>query len=810
MELLRLSQAAVGRRRRSLHASLWTAGIFFALALIAAISAGVFIRSAREARTDVVNAKSTVTSVAVGQTTAEAVATATLAAVNQELQEVQVTVTAASNQVTILNSEAESIRLANSADALVEEDPELAMMLANYALINQVYTADAESILREALQTLRIEQRITHGVIDISEATFSPDGRYVAVGSQGGQIVVIDLDDASHSTMEITLDDWITALDFSPENSAHLFSADYLGNMLIVDVEQKQVLLENTAKTVLNTAADDDFIRDAAFHPDGKHVAVSTSDDQLHVFDWQNAQVVNQEAFTDSPRNLTYSQDGQYLFFSRTMAEGNRDQFIVWDGMLDQQVTDGTDVPGSGGLTALAVSPTNKYVATATRSDDVVREWDISDLSQITLRFEMDTHTSRVESLAYAEDDDCLASMSHDQKILIWQEGLLYRSLLGHDSLMYAGKFGDWNHLNSDPLDLAHCPGFASVGDDDAIMFWNLTDGYELLSIHAHDGWIEDLATSHNGRFLASSGNDDVVRIWDLENFSLFTTLQHTVTVRAASFSLDDEYVATAMNNGDMIVWDVRTGSASEVWRQNAHADSVTAIAFSPTENNILATAGMDDMARLWNMDSEEMIEDWHVANGDGVLSIAFSPSGNELLTGSRDGWAARVNLVTGQGSLYGDADTLAFHQIGILEETGHLLTVDSDGMVKIWSEQETESTTRTPQGEFALHDGPIYDFDLSPSGLLATGGSDGRPTVWSFNEPTEYPDLQIRLPTVDSSITDVAWINDRILAVGGRDGRIRLFQIDWRELLETVQARITRSFTEAECIRYDLNCETK
>lgn len=52
-----------------------------------------------------------------------------------------------------------------------------------------------------------------------------------------------------------------------------------------------------------------------------------------------------------------------------------------------------------------------------------------------------------------------------------------------------------------------------------------------------HDGWIQSLSFSHDGYLLASAGDDDTVRLWDVETGNCLKTLDgHTDTVCYCAF----------------------------------------------------------------------------------------------------------------------------------------------------------------------------------------------------------------------------------------------------------------------------------
>ena len=62
-----------------------------------------------------------------------------------------------------------------------------------------------------------------------------------------------------------------------------------------------------------------------------------------------------------------------------------------------------------------------------------------------------------------------------------------------------------------------------SSGYDDRLFFWNVEDDREepkpVREIVAHKGWIRAIALSPDGKWLASGGNDRIVKLWEMQPY---------------------------------------------------------------------------------------------------------------------------------------------------------------------------------------------------------------------------------------------------------------------------------------------------
>ncbi len=68
----------------------------------------------------------------------------------------------------------------------------------------------------------------------------------------------------------------------------------------------------------------------------------------------------------------------------------------------------------------------------------------------------------------------------------------------------------------------------ASAGDDQTVRLWDMVTGHESRKFEGHEGGIYALAFAPDGRALASAGSDGTVRLWDVADGRLLGTLVGT------------------------------------------------------------------------------------------------------------------------------------------------------------------------------------------------------------------------------------------------------------------------------------------
>ena len=82
----------------------------------------------------------------------------------------------------------------------------------------------------------------------------------------------------------------------------------------------------------------------------------------------------------------------------------------------------------------------------------------------------------------------------------------------------------------------------------------------------------------------------------------------------------------------------------------------------------------------------------------------------------------------------------------------------------------------------------------------LATAGADGTIRIWD-------PESGAHLLTLDGHIGAIVSVAfnpaGTQLATAGMDGTVRVWALDLDELVDIAERRVTRGFTDDECVRY-------
>lgn len=163
-------------------------------------------------------------------------------------------------------------------------------------------------------------------------------------------------------------------------------------------------------------------------------------------------------------------------------------------------------------------------------------------------------------------------------------------------------------------------------------------DATQLISYSAGDGWL-CLWEIKSGRLLWSSKTEFIQQA------------DEYYTLTSFAFSPDQNLIASGSGNGTIQLWEAKTGKF--LWRADAHADSVTAVEFSPDGKTIVAAAVPAE--------SDGEIKILRVADGQvvkklegkpcTVVAMKFNEDGRLLRTGNLDGSVLQWDLETGKQS---------------------------------------------------------------------------------------------------------------------------------------------------------------
>jgi WD40 repeat protein len=251
----------------------------------------------------------------------------------------------------------------------------------------------------------------------------------------------------------------------------------------------------------------------------------------------------------------------------------------------------------------------------------------------------------------------------------------------------------------------------------------------------------------------------------------------YTSKIRFVSFTRDGQTLASASDDGNVKLWNLK-GSLLATFKGNG------AVSFSP-DNQMLATLSNDNTVQLWHRDGEAWSEIPQILNTDKSTNVKFSPKDHILATSSNDGiikiWKLNGSLSDTKAVLL---ETLKappgrVNSINFSPDGSTLVSGSDDNTVEIWSIHDGKLLKA-----LYSHNGKVLNVTFSPDGeMFATASADKTVRLWSKDG------TPVSILNHTGEVTSVSFSSDsQTLASASTDKMVRLWHKDGT-LLKTLKA---------------------
>jgi eukaryotic-like serine/threonine-protein kinase len=161
----------------------------------------------------------------------------------------------------------------------------------------------------------------------------------------------------------------------------------------------------------------------------------------------------------------------------------------------------------------------------------------------------------------------------------------------------------------------------------DGIFVWDVTTGRRLAVCTEPAGDFRALSFNHAGNLLASTGWDDILRLWDPWTGRLVLRGPNTGSGLTLQFSRDDTLLLGSRGRSTLKVWKVDSCRERRSWNEPGPGGAVEDASFSP-DGRLLATTSRPGV-RLRDLDTGKGVAFLPQPGSRGAL---FLPSGKALL----------------------------------------------------------------------------------------------------------------------------------------------------------------------------------
>jgi WD40 repeat protein len=295
--------------------------------------------------------------------------------------------------------------------------------------------------------------------------------------------------------------------------------------------------------------------------------------------------------------------------------------------------------------------------------------------------------------------------------------GQLIHTLSGHQGPVNAVAFSPDGKI------------IASGSDDKSIIIWNLKTGEKISTIQGFKDGVKQLVFSPEGdKILAAdrSGNLQLFEINSGNEIADFKTRSFFIT--KIGFSQDGERVISCQLNTFSVtrIWDANTQQQISKRPLNP---GFTAIAMDFTKDlnyAFIGGSGQKTNNILWDFNNNKILREFP-GHTYGVNCVSLSKDDKFAISGSMDKTIRLWDLSNEQSIKTFSGHKKAVSSIAFFSNGLNFLSGSHDGLIKQWDISDG-SEIHTYSG----HKGMIESIAISPSGKFAvSGGRDNKVMVW-------------------------------------------------------------------------------
>jgi WD40 repeat protein len=281
----------------------------------------------------------------------------------------------------------------------------------------------------------------------------------------------------------------------------------------------------------------------------------------------------------------------------------------------------------------------------------------------------------------------------------------------------------------------------ASSDADRVVKIWEISTAKKLGQLPRIKGGISSLAFAPNGKVLivatgvtraelSNRPRGTTLSFWNWRTGKLFRRFQaHEEGAAHLTLSRDGKLLAVMAESPTRRLWDLATGK--ELFPRPGNFSPVTAPAYSP-DSKLLASAGRGHTVRLWQTGTGKQVARLP-GHGPGGTVVAFSPNGKTLATAGREKTIRLWNVTKKKVIL-----RLRGHQGGVsalgFSPDGKQLVSGGDYSIRLWSLATAKQLRRfwIISGRYSF---AVWFVAFTPDGKQVVSLGDRCIYVWDLTE---------------------------------------------------------------------------
>lgn len=384
----------------------------------------------------------------------------------------------------------------------------------------------------------------------------------------------------------------------------------------------------------------------------------------------------------------------------------------------------------------------------------------------------LDKHDGRVIHVEFEHRSNRLVSLSEDgidrSTLIFWHAGSggmidSFTNVNNADGDVEFSRHGNVIGLGSRTLFLLDSGSYRQIRtfEAEAYEYQKIIDlefgGFETpiaaskrYTVETRFRGVTALSFSPDVRYVASGHENGQVKVWEIKTGDLLKIIWATKVfggIMDVEFSPDGRFIVACQDDERLRVW--RFPDYREQFLVG-HERAVYTIAFNYVTGH-LASAGVEGKVLIWDVETGESLGELE-AHEKAIMSVAITEDGKTLFTGSKDNTIGIWDLDSGRQIEILHGHEKQVNSVAVNSNATLLASGSDDGSVRIWDISSLglcNNITLTPEPLYpAKLDGQVWFEDSSGDGILSPG-ENGKfmITISNVGEGTAFNIVTMAIP---------------------------------------------------------------
>jgi WD40 repeat protein len=307
----------------------------------------------------------------------------------------------------------------------------------------------------------------------------------------------------------------------------------------------------------------------------------------------------------------------------------------------------------------------------------------------------------------------------------------------------------------------------ASSGEDSKIILWDMASSKQMLVFSGHTKAVNDLAIHPSRNIIASAGDDNSVRLWEYPTGKLLKSYYFFDNpVKSVAFSPDGRELACGSEKIYLV--DIQTHNYSVIGKFSKKG--YNAIEYSH-DGKYLAFGGQkSNRIYLYDTESKSITKKGSVHAND----ILFDENDKQIYIAGRSGNLKRIpvgsSFLKRKFNIAANQAWHSFYSIALTDK--YFIAANKDNFIYVYNRK-----TGARKEILNAHTDEVYALAVGENGrFLASAGKDRKIYIWDLKKMALVKSMEGGANRVNSiSFTE----NGNLMFIGYNDGSFRIWNLD-------------------------------